>query len=82
MVQYRHFWTPTVRSSFHAGYNEAYNRLAGGHGGVQVGQYGHSLAWSPVKDLTLALDILYTEVDANQQETDKVATWFRVTRTF
>jgi hypothetical protein len=82
MVQYRHFWTPTVRSSFHAGYNEAYNRLAGGHGGVQVVQYGHSLAWSPVKDLTLALDILYTEVDANQQETDKVATWFRVTRTF
>jgi hypothetical protein len=82
MVQYRHFWTPTVRSSFHAGYNEAYNRFATGFGGVQVVQYGHSLAWSPVKDLTLALDILYTEVDANQQETDKVATWFRITRTF
>lgn len=82
MVQYRHFWTPTVRSAFHAGYNDAYNRFAGGFGGVQVVQYGHSLAWSPVKDLTLALDVLYTEVDANNVETDKVATWFRVTRTF
>jgi len=81
MVQFRHFWTPTIRSSFHAGYNEAYNRV-GGFGGVQVVQYGHSLAWSPVKDLTLSLDVLYTEIDANQTESDKLATWFRVTRTF
>ncbi|MCW5677407.1 MAG: porin [Xanthobacteraceae bacterium] len=82
MVQFRHFWTPTLRSSFHAGYNEAYNLNAGGFGGVQVVQYGHSLAWSPVKDLTLALDVLYTEIDANNNESDKLATWFRITRTF
>ncbi|MBX3550209.1 MAG: porin [Xanthobacteraceae bacterium] len=82
MVQFRHFWTPTLRSSFHAGYNEAYNLNAGGFGGVQVVQYGHSLAWSPVKDLTLALDVLYTEIDANNVETDRLATWFRITRTF
>lgn len=82
MVQYRHFWTPTVQSNFHAGYNEAYNYFAGGFGGIQVVQYGHSLKWSPVKDLTLALDVLYTETDVNNIETDKVATWFRVTRTF
>jgi hypothetical protein len=82
MVQYRHFWTPTVRSSFHAGYNEAYNRFAGGFGGVQVIQYGGNIAWSPVKDLTLSLDLLYTEIDMNQTESDKLATWFRVTRTF
>jgi hypothetical protein len=82
MVQFRHFWTPTVRSSFHAGYNDAYNRNAGGFGGVQVIQYGHSLAWSPVKDLTLSLDVLYTEIDMNNNESDKLATWFRVTRTF
>jgi hypothetical protein len=83
MVQYRHFWTPTVRSSFHAGYNEARNIIgAGSFGSVQVVQYGHSLAWSPVKDLTLSLDVLYTEVDMNNNESDKLATWFRVTRTF
>jgi hypothetical protein len=82
MVQYRHFWTPTLRSSFHAGYNHAENLNAGGFGYVHVTQYGHSLAWSPVKDLTLALDVLYTEVQANSVETDKLATWFRVTRTF
>lgn len=82
MVQFRHFWTPTLRSSVHAGYNDAYNRFAGGFGGVQVVQYGHSLAWSPVKDLTLALDVLYTEIDANQIESDRLATWFRITRTF
>ncbi len=79
-VQFRHFWTPTVNSSFHVGYNEAYNFNT--FGGVQVLQYGHSLKWSPVKDLTLALDVLYTEVDANNVETDKLATWFRITRTF
>ena len=82
MVQFRHFWTPTLRSSVHAGYNEAYNLNAGGFGGVQVVQYGHSLAWSPVKDLTLALDVLYTEIDANNVSSDKLATWFRITRTF
>jgi len=83
MVQYRHFWTPTVRSSFHAGYNEARNFIgAGSFGGVQVVQYGANLAWSPVKDLTLSLDVLYTEVDFNNAESDKLATWFRVTRTF
>lgn len=82
MVQYRHFWTPTVRSSFHAGYNHAENLFAGGFGYVHVHQYGHSLAWSPVKDLTLALDVLYTEISSNSRETDKLATWFRVTRTF
>jgi len=82
MVQYRHFWTPTVRSSFHAGYNEASNAFAGSFGYVNVVQYGHSLAWSPVKDLTLALDVLYTDISVRSRESDKLATWFRVTRTF
>ncbi|MBS4083960.1 MAG: porin [Rhizobiales bacterium] len=83
MVQYKHNWTPTVNSNVHVGYNEAYNvTAAGGFGGLQIVQYGHSLKWSPVKDLTLALDVLYTETDVNNVETDKVATWFRVTRTF
>ncbi len=83
MVQFKHNWTPTVNSNFHVGYNEAYNvTAAGGFGGLQIVQYGHSLKWSPVKDLTLALDVLYTETDVNNTETDKLATWFRVTRTF
>lgn len=80
MVQFRHFWTPALRSSVHAGYNEAYNTTLGL--GLQVVQVGHSLAWSPVKDLTLSLDVLWTQIDANNNETDRVATWFRVTRTF
>lgn len=80
MVQYRHAWTPTVRSAIHVGYNEAYNFAA--FGGVQVFQVGHALTWSPVKNLNLALDILYTETDVNNIESDKVATWFRVTRSF
>lgn len=80
MVQYRHFWTPTVNSSVHAGYNSVSNTTLGTY--AQVTQFGHSLKWSPVKDLTLALDVLYTEIQANSLETDKVATWFRVTRTF
>jgi hypothetical protein len=82
MLQLRHSWTPQLRSAFHAGYNEAYNLTAAGFGGVQVVQYGHSLQYSPVPNLTLALDVLFTEVDTNNSETDKVATWFRVTRPF
>lgn len=79
-LQYRHFWTPSLRSSFHAGYTDAYNRSS--FGGLQVVQFGHSLAWSPVKDLTLALDVLYTETDVNNVTSDKVVSWFRVTRTY
>jgi len=82
MVQYRHFWTPTVQSAFHAGYNHVENLGLGGFGYAQVTQYGHSLKWAPVKDLTLSLDVLYTETQVNSVATDKVATWFRVTRTF
>lgn len=80
MVQYRHFWTPTVQSAVHAGYNSVSNTSLGTY--AQVIQFGHSLKWAPVKDLTLSLDVLYTEIQANSLETDKLATWFRVTRTF
>jgi hypothetical protein len=81
IVQFRHFWTPTLRSSFHAGYNGTWNATAGQS--VQIRQIGHSLAWSPVKDLTLSLDVLYTEIDVNNTgDTDRVASWFRITRTF
>lgn len=81
MVQYRHFWTPTVQSAVHAGYNSVSSHASLGTY-AQVTQFGHSLKWAPVKDLTLSLDVLYTEVQANSVATDKVATWFRVTRTF
>lgn len=80
MVQYRHFWAPNVQSAFHAGYNSVANTTLGTY--AQIQQYGHSLKWSPVKDLTLALDVLYTEVQANSVSSDNLATWFRVTRTF
>lgn len=80
MVQYRHFWSPNVHSAFHAGYNSVSNNTLGTY--AQVTQLGHSLKWAPVKDLTLSLDVLYTEIQANSNETDNLATWFRVTRTF
>lgn len=80
MVQYRHFWTPNVQSAFHAGYNSISNTTQARYS--QVTQLGHSLKWAPVKDLTLSLDVLYTEISTNSVESDNIATWFRVTRTF
>jgi hypothetical protein len=81
-LQYRHFWAPNLRSNFHVGYNEAYNRSVGSFGGLQVVQYGHSLVYSPVAGLNISLDVLYTETDVNNVESDIVATWVRVTRPF
>ncbi len=80
MVQYRHFWAPNVHSAFHAGYNSVSSTTLGTY--AQISQFGHSLKWSPVKDLTLALDVLYTDISANSVDSDNLATWFRVTRTF
>lgn len=80
MVQYRHFWTPTVQSAFHVGYNSVSNATIANY--AHIAQYGHSLKWSPVKDLTLALDVLYTDMSVNSVDSDNISTWFRVTRTF
>ncbi len=79
-LQFRHYWTPTLRSAFHAGYTEAYNR--GVFGGLQVVQYGHALIWTPVAGLNFSLDVLYTETDVNQVQTDIVSALFRARRDF
>ena len=81
-LQYRHFWAPNLRSNFHVGYNDGYNRSVGSFGGFQLVQYGHSLVYSPVAGLNIALDVLYTQTDVNNVESDIVATWVRVTRPF
>jgi len=77
-LQFRHFWTPNLRSAFHAGYNEAYGVMTS----LQTQQLGHSLVWSPVAGLNLSLDVIWTEADVNNVTTDIVSTWFRVARPF
>jgi hypothetical protein len=77
-LQFRHFWAPNLRSSFHAGYNEAYGVFTS----LQTQQLGHSLVWSPVAGLNLSLDLIWTEADVNNVTTDIVSTWFRVSRPF
>jgi hypothetical protein len=79
-LQFRHYWTPTLRSAFHAGYTEAYNLTT--FGGLQVVQYGHALIWTPVAGLNFSLDVLFTETDVNNVSTDIVSALFRARRDF
>lgn len=79
-LQFRHYWTPTLRSAFHVGYTEAYNLSS--FGGLQLTQYGHSLIWTPMAGLNFSLDVLYTETDVNNVSSDIVSALFRARRDF
>ncbi|MGU3494033.1 porin [Xanthobacteraceae bacterium A53D] len=63
-AQYRHFWTPGLRSSIYGGYIDvsvpentvnAYD--------VNMWQLGVNTIWSPVKNLDLGVEVLYSKVD-------------------
>jgi len=81
-AQYRHFWTPSLRSAVYAGYvsvdgPDAWttNILAasmvgaGGNGvfyaptGVDMFQVGFNTVWSPVKNLDIGAEVLYSKVE-------------------
>jgi hypothetical protein len=81
-LQFRHFWAPNLRSPVHVGY-VGYHNFAGAQVNVQSVQFGHSLVWSPVAGLNISLDVMYTEIDANNfATTDLVSTWLRISRPF
>lgn len=62
--QYRHYWTPNVRSAVFGGYVEV-NTPANTVGAYDVNMYqvGLNTIWSPVKNLDLGLEVLYSKVD-------------------
>jgi len=62
--QYRHYWVPNVRSAIFGGYVEV-NTPANTVGAYDVNMYqvGLNTIWSPVKNLDLGLEVLYSKVD-------------------
>ncbi|WP_188579472.1 porin [Azorhizobium oxalatiphilum] len=65
-AQYRHFWTPGVRSSVFGGYVDvSVSDNTVGAEDVSLWQVGANTIWSPVKNLDLGLEVLYSKVDGD-----------------
>lgn len=69
--QYRHFWTPSLRSAVMAGYtgvNAPDSAYAQQNGFVDfnIWQLGANTVWSPVRNLDIGLEVLYTKVNGDQ----------------
>jgi len=68
---FQHFWTPTIRHSFLASYGAVNGTTtskqlawsqAGAFGNIKVWNVGTQLAWLPVKDFEIGVDVLYARV--------------------
>jgi hypothetical protein len=62
---YRHYWTPMLRTSFGVGYGEIDGSnvvSAANPGNLELLQAGISTVWSPVANLDLSLDIVYSDI--------------------
>lgn len=65
-AQYRHFWTPGLRSAVFGGYTDvSMPTNTVGATDVNVWQLGANTIWSPVKNLDLGLEVLYSKIDGN-----------------
>ncbi|NJL09059.1 MAG: hypothetical protein HC900_13085 [Methylacidiphilales bacterium] len=76
-ADFRHFWTPTLRSTLFGGYTSVDVPYIDGITAGTVGtfaddqtvrdfnlwQIGFNTTWSPVKNLDIGLEMLYTKVD-------------------
>lgn len=73
--QFRHYWTPGLRSAVFGGYskvevpaNNAFltstNASEAGYN-VSIWQVGLNTIWSPVKNLDLGVEVLYSKVDGS-----------------
>ncbi|QRG09841.1 porin [Xanthobacter dioxanivorans] len=64
--QFRHFWTPGLRSALYAGYasyDVPQNIVAAF--AFDTWQIGLNTIWSPVKDLDIGVEVLYSKVDGS-----------------
>lgn len=63
--QYRHFWNPMLRTAIFAGFNGQQMGPAANAANfpdLELFQAGLNTIWSPVKDLDLGVEIIYTNV--------------------
>ncbi len=64
--QFRHYWVPNIRSAILGSYAsiDVPTNFVGGVS-TQVWQVGLNTIWSPVKNLDLGLEVLYSKVDGD-----------------
>jgi hypothetical protein len=88
-AQFRHFWTPTLRSSVVYGYLKVDNPNSANTAGISDGrlhQGSVNLIWSPVKNLDIGTEVYYNDLKttagstANNGSNDWWGGNFRVTR--
>ena len=90
---YRHNWTPSLRSTFYAGYSDVEPAAVSNLPSLELWQAGIMTNWSPVSGLNIGVDIMYSDIEtgacvgalstANCSQSDSVWTaWTRITRSF
>lgn len=64
--QFRHYWTPGLRSALYAGYvsYEVPQNIVAAFN-FNMWQVGLNTIWSPVKNLDIGAEVLYTKVDGS-----------------
>lgn len=64
--QFRHYWTPGLRSAIYAGYvsYEVPANIVAAQD-FNLWQVGFNTIWSPVKNLDIGAEVLYTKVDGS-----------------
>lgn len=65
--EFRHFWTPGLRSVLFAGYSSLEvpeTNIVGGTNAT-MWQVGTDLIWSPVKNLDIGLEVVYSKLDTD-----------------
>lgn len=73
--QYRHFWTPGLRSAVMVGYvdvdaPETQFAYDNGFLDFKLWQVGFNTIWSPVKNLDIAAEVLYSKVEGKHDYND------------
>lgn len=68
--QFRHYWTPGLRSAIYAGYSsvdmpENTGAAFYGYNDVDLWQVGLNTIWSPVKNLDIGAEVLYSKIDGS-----------------
>lgn len=67
-AQFRHFWTPTLRSSFGYGYlkfDAPASANALGYTDGRLHQAAVNLIWSPVKNLDIGTEVYYSDLETS-----------------
>ena len=64
---FRYFWTPSVRSAIFGGYTDVNYPVAASIIDWKMYQVGINTIWSPVRNLDLGLEVVYTNVSGRTQ---------------